>query len=138
MKIGIAMLLAGYFRAFVPGRCEQHNPCCLAALYGSSFRPEFIGRSGAAVVFHALGEKNISDAAPAEFANADFDLVCCNARSGHNRKTGWRKILEGRFAAHDAGRVDCKGGSSKDKREVCGSSGGYESAPACFDWRRAI
>ena len=103
------------------------------------FRPEFINRIDEVVVFHALDEKNIksiariqlkyletrlaamemklemSDAALAEIANAGFDPVygarpLKRAIQAQLENPLAKAILEGRFAAKDTIRVDCKGG----------------------------
>ena len=108
----------------------------------SYFRPEFINRIDEVVVFHALDEKNIksiariqlkyletrlaalemrleiSDAALAEIANAGFDPVygarpLKRAIQAQLENPLARQILEGRFAAKDTIRVDCKGGVMK-------------------------
>ncbi|MBI3480781.1 MAG: ATP-dependent chaperone ClpB [Nitrosomonadales bacterium] len=105
----------------------------------SYFRPEFINRIDEVVVFHALDEKNIksiariqmaglekrlnamemkldiSDAALAEIANAGFDPVygarpLKRAIQAQLENPLAKLILEGRFAAKDTVRVDCKGG----------------------------
>jgi len=103
------------------------------------FRPEFINRIDEVVVFHALDEKNIksiariqmqglekrlaamemklevTDAALAEVANAGFDPVygarpLKRAIQAQIENPLAKAILEGRFAAKDTIRVDCKGG----------------------------
>ncbi|HSM97915.1 MAG TPA: ATP-dependent chaperone ClpB, partial [Gallionella sp.] len=108
----------------------------------SYFRPEFINRIYEVVVFHALDEKNIksiariqlkyletrlaamemklviSDAALAEIANAGFDPVygarpLKRAIQAQLENPLARLILEGRFAAKDMIKVDCKGGVMK-------------------------
>ena len=108
----------------------------------SYFRPEFINRIDEVVVFHALDEKNIksiariqlqyletrlaamemkldiSDAALAEIANAGFDPVygarpLKRAIQGQLENPLAKLILEGRFAAKDTIKVDCKGGVMK-------------------------
>ena len=105
----------------------------------SYFRPEFINRIDEVVVFHALDEKNIqsiariqlgylekrlaamemklnvTDAALAEIANAGFDPVygarpLKRAIQAQLENPLARQILEGRFAAKDTIKVDCKGG----------------------------
>jgi ATP-dependent Clp protease ATP-binding subunit ClpB len=105
----------------------------------SYFRPEFINRIDEVVVFHALDEKNIksiariqlkyletrlaamemkldiSDAALAEIANAGFDPVygarpLKRAIQAQLENPLSKLILEGRYAAKDTIRVDCKGG----------------------------
>ena len=108
----------------------------------SYFRPEFINRIDEVVVFHALDEKNIksiariqlqylekrlaamemklsvSDAALAEIANAGFDPVygarpLKRAIQAQLENPLAKHILEGRFAAKDTIKVDCKGGVMK-------------------------
>ena len=108
----------------------------------SYFRPEFINRIDEVVVFHALDEKNIksiariqlqylekrlaamemklviSDAALAEIANAGFDPVygarpLKRAIQAQLENPLAKLILEGRFAAKDSIKVDCKGGIMK-------------------------
>ena len=108
----------------------------------SYFRPEFINRIDEVVVFHALDEKNIksiariqlkyletrlatmemklaiSDAALAEIANAGFDPVygarpLKRAIQAQLENPLAKLILEGRFAAKDTIKVDCKGGVMK-------------------------
>jgi ATP-dependent Clp protease ATP-binding subunit ClpB len=108
----------------------------------SYFRPEFINRIDEVVVFHALDEKNIksiariqlqylekrlaamemklsiSDAALAEIANAGFDPVygarpLKRAIQAQLENPLSRLILEGRYAAKDTIKVDCKGGVMK-------------------------
>ena len=103
------------------------------------FRPEFINRIDEVVVFYALDEKNIqsiariqmqglekrlaamemklevTDAALAEVANAGFDPVygarpLKHAIQAQIENPLAKAILEGRFAAKDTVRVDCKGG----------------------------
>ena len=103
------------------------------------FRPEFINRIDEVVVFHALDENNIksiariqmqglekrlaamemklevSDAALAEVANAGFDPVygarpLKRAIQAQIENPLAKAILEGRFAAKDTIKVDCKGG----------------------------
>jgi ATP-dependent Clp protease ATP-binding subunit ClpB len=103
------------------------------------FRPEFINRIDEVVVFHALDEKNIksiahiqlqylekrlaamemklevSDAALAEIAAAGFDPVygarpLKRAIQSQLENPLAKQILEGRFAAKDTIKVDCKGG----------------------------
>jgi len=103
------------------------------------FRPEFINRIDEVVVFHALDEKNIksiariqmqglekrlaamemklevTDAALAEVANAGFDPVygarpLKRAIQAQIENPLAKAILEGRFAAKDMVKVDCKGG----------------------------
>ncbi|HEY0664896.1 MAG TPA: ATP-dependent chaperone ClpB [Gallionella sp.] len=103
------------------------------------FRPEFINRIDEVVVFHSLDEKNIksiariqlqyleqrlaamemklevSDAALAEIANAGFDPVygarpLKRAIQSQLENPLAKAILEGRFAAKDTIKVDCKGG----------------------------
>ncbi|OIQ87052.1 chaperone protein ClpB [mine drainage metagenome] len=103
------------------------------------FRPEFINRIDEVVVFHALDEKNIksiariqlqyleqrlaamemkltiSDAALAEIANAGFDPVygarpLKRAIQAQLENPLAKQILEGRFAAKDTIKVDCKAG----------------------------
>jgi ATP-dependent Clp protease ATP-binding subunit ClpB len=103
------------------------------------FRPEFVNRIDEVVVFHALDEKNIksiariqlkyletrlaamemkldiSDAALAEIANAGFDPVygarpLKRAIQAQLENPLAKLILEGRFAAKDTIKVDCKGG----------------------------
>jgi ATP-dependent Clp protease ATP-binding subunit ClpB len=105
----------------------------------SYFRPEFINRIDEVVVFHALDENNIksiariqlkylevrlaamemkldiSDAALAEIANAGFDPVygarpLKRAIQAQLENPLAKLILEGRFAAKDTIKVDCKGG----------------------------
>ena len=108
----------------------------------SYFRPEFVNRIDEVVVFHALDEKNIkaiasiqlqylekrlaamemkldiSDAALAEIANAGFDPVygarpLKRAIQAQLENPLAKLILEGRFAAKDTIKVDCKGGVMK-------------------------
>ncbi len=108
----------------------------------SYFRPEFINRIDEVVVFHALDEKNIksiakiqlqylekrlaamemkltiSDAALAEIANAGFDPVygarpLKRAIQAQLENPLAKQILEGKFAAKDTIKVDCKGGVMK-------------------------
>ena len=103
------------------------------------FRPEFINRIDEVVVFHALDEKNIasiariqlqyleerlaamemkleiSEAALAEIANAGFDPVygarpLKRAIQAQLENPLAKAILEGRFAAKDTIKVDCKAG----------------------------
>ena len=103
------------------------------------FRPEFINRIDEVVVFHALDEKNIksiariqmlglekrlaamemkldvTDAALAEVANAGFDPVygarpLKRAIQAQIENPLAKAILEGRFAAKDTVKVDCKAG----------------------------
>ncbi|MDD2915243.1 MAG: ATP-dependent chaperone ClpB [Gallionella sp.] len=103
------------------------------------FRPEFINRIDEVVVFHALDEKNIksiariqlqylekrlaamemkldvSEAALAEIATAGFDPVygarpLKRAIQAQLENPLAKQILEGRFAAKDTIKVDCKGG----------------------------
>ena len=105
----------------------------------SYLRPEFINRIDEVVVFHALDEKNIksiariqlkyletrlaamemklaiSDAALAEIANAGFDPVygarpLKRAIQAQLENPLAKLILEGKFAAKDTIKVDCKGG----------------------------
>ncbi len=112
----------------------------------SYFRPEFINRIDEVVVFHALDEKNIksiariqlqylekrlaamemkltiSDAALAEIANAGFDPVygarpLKRAIQAQLENPLAKQILEGRFAAKDTIKVDCKGGVMKFDKE---------------------
>ena len=104
------------------------------------FRPEFINRIDEVVVFHALDEKNIksiariqlqylearlaklemklqvSEAALAELAQAGFDPVygarpLKRAIQAQIENPLSREILEGRFAAKDTIKVDCKNGA---------------------------
>ena len=106
------------------------------------FRPEFINRIDEVVVFHALDEKNIksiakiqlqylekrlaamemklqvTDAALAEIANAGFDPVygarpLKRAIQSQLENPLSKLILEGKFAAKDTIKVDCKGGVMK-------------------------
>jgi len=108
----------------------------------SYFRPEFINRIDEVVVFHALDEKNIksiakiqlqylekrlaamemklqvTDAALAEIANAGFDPVygarpLKRAIQSQLENPLSKLILEGKFAAKDTIKVDCKGGVMK-------------------------
>ncbi|BCK88139.1 chaperone protein ClpB [Sideroxyarcus emersonii] len=103
------------------------------------FRPEFINRIDEVVVFHSLDEKNIksiariqmlglekrlaamemklevTDAALAEVANAGFDPVygarpLKRAIQAQIENPLAKAILEGRFAAKDTVKVDCKAG----------------------------
>ena len=103
------------------------------------FRPEFINRIDEVVVFHALDEKNIrsiariqmhslekrlaamemklevTDAALAEVANAGFDPVfgarpLKRAIQAQIENPLAKAILEGKFAAKDTVKVDCKSG----------------------------
>ncbi|MBW8076780.1 MAG: ATP-dependent chaperone ClpB [Gallionella sp.] len=106
------------------------------------FRPEFINRIDEVVVFHALDEKNIksiariqlqylekrlaamemklevSEAALKEIANAGFDPVygarpLKRAIQAQLENPLSKLILEGRYAAKDTIKVDCKGGVMK-------------------------
>ncbi len=106
------------------------------------FRPEFINRIDEVVVFHSLDERNIksiariqmqglekrlaamemklevTDAALAEVANAGFDPVygarpLKRAIQAQIENPLARAILEGKFAAKDTIKVDCKGGVMK-------------------------
>jgi len=106
------------------------------------FRPEFINRIDEVVVFHGLDEKNIksiariqlqylekrlaamemklevSEAALAEIANAGFDPVygarpLKRAIQAQLENPLAKLILEGRYAAKDAIKVDCRGGVMK-------------------------
>ena len=106
------------------------------------FRPEFINRIDEVVVFHALDEKNIksiariqlqylekrlaamemklevSEAAIAEIATAGFDPVygarpLKRAIQSQLENPLSKLILEGRYAAKDTIKVDCKGGVMK-------------------------
>ena len=108
----------------------------------SYFRPEFINRIDEVVVFHALDEKNIksiariqlqylekrlaamemklevSEAALKEIANAGFDPVygarpLKRAIQAQLENPLSKLILEGRYAAKDTIKVDCKGGVMK-------------------------
>ncbi len=108
----------------------------------SYFRPEFINRIDEVVVFHALDEKNIksiakiqlqylekrlaamemkltiSEPALAEIANAGFDPVygarpLKRAIQAQLENPLAKLILEGKFAAKDTIKVDCKGGVMK-------------------------
>ncbi len=108
----------------------------------SYFRPEFINRIDEVVVFHALDEKNIksiariqlqylekrlaamemkleiTEAALSEIANAGFDPVygarpLKRAIQAQLENPLAKLILEGRFAAKDTIKVDCKGGVMK-------------------------
>ena len=108
----------------------------------SYFRPEFINRIDEVVVFHALDEKDIksiariqlqylekrlaamemkmtiSEAALTEIANAGFDPVygarpLKRAIQAQLENPLAKQILEGRFAAKDTIKVDCKGGVMK-------------------------
>jgi len=108
----------------------------------TQFRPEFINRIDEVVVFHALDEKHIksiahiqlrylekrlaamemkldvTDAALAEIANAGFDPVygarpLKRAIQSQLENPLAKAILEGKFAAKDTIRVDCKGGVMK-------------------------
>jgi len=103
------------------------------------FRPEFVNRIDEMVVFHALDEKNIksiariqlqylearlaklemklqvSEAALAELAQAGFDPIygarpLKRAIQAQIENPLSREILEGRFAAKDTIKVDCKNG----------------------------
>jgi ATP-dependent Clp protease ATP-binding subunit ClpB len=103
------------------------------------FRPEFINRIDEVVVFHALDEKNIksiariqlqylekrlnamemklevSDSALSEISTAGFDPVygarpLKRAIQSQLENPLAKLILEGRFAAKDIIKVDCKGG----------------------------
>jgi ATP-dependent Clp protease ATP-binding subunit ClpB len=103
------------------------------------FRPEFVNRIDEVVVFHALDEKNIgaiariqlqalekrlaamemklevTDAAIKEIANAGFDPVygarpLKRAIQSQIENPLAKAILEGRFAAKDTIKVDCKSG----------------------------
>ncbi|HSS46316.1 MAG TPA: ATP-dependent chaperone ClpB [Burkholderiales bacterium] len=103
------------------------------------FRPEFINRIDEVVVFHALDEKNIKaiakiqlgylekrlaqidirlqvgDAALDELAKAGFDPVygarpLKRAIQAQIENPLASALLEGRFAAKDTVKVDCKGG----------------------------
>jgi ATP-dependent Clp protease ATP-binding subunit ClpB len=106
------------------------------------FRPEFINRIDEVVVFHSLDEKNIksiariqlaglekrlaamemkleiSDAALAEVANAGFDPIygarpLKRAIQSQMENPLAKLILEGRYAAKDTIKVDCKNGVMK-------------------------
>ena len=106
------------------------------------FRPEFINRIDEVVVFHALDEKHIksiariqlgylekrlaamemklvvTDDALAELANAGFDPVygarpLKRAIQSQLENPLAKQLLEGRFAAKDTIKVDCKGGVMK-------------------------
>ena len=106
----------------------------------SYFRPEFINRIDEVVVFHALDEKHIqsiakiqlqylesrlaklemtlqvSESALAEIAQAGFDPVfgarpLKRAIQAKIENPLAREILEGRFAAKDAIKVDCSKGA---------------------------
>ena len=108
----------------------------------SYFKPEFINRIDEVVVFHALNEKDIksiariqlqylekrlaamemkltvSEAALSEIANAGFDPVygarpLKRAIQAQLENPLAKQILEGRFAAKDTIKVDCKGGVMK-------------------------
>jgi ATP-dependent Clp protease ATP-binding subunit ClpB len=112
----------------------------------SYFRPEFINRIDEVVVFHALDEKNIksiariqlqylekrlaamemklqvTDAALAEIANAGFDPVygarpLKRAIQAQLENPLAKLILEGKFAAKDTVKVDCKGGVMKFEKD---------------------
>jgi ATP-dependent Clp protease ATP-binding subunit ClpB len=112
----------------------------------SYFRPEFINRIDEVVVFHALDEKNIksiariqlqylekrlaamemklqvTDAALAEIANAGFDPVygarpLKRAIQAQLENPLAKLILEGKFAAKDTIKVDCKGGVMKFEKD---------------------
>lgn len=103
------------------------------------FRPEFINRIDEVVVFHALDEKNIqsiariqlrnmearlakldmglevTDAALAEVAQAGFDPIfgarpLKRAIQAQIENPLAKDILEGRFAAKDTIKVDCRNG----------------------------
>ncbi len=105
----------------------------------SYFRPEFINRIDEVVVFHALDERNIksiariqlqqlekrlaamemkleiSDSALKEIATAGFDPVygarpLKRAIQAQLENPLAKLILEGKFAAKDTIKVDCKGG----------------------------
>ncbi|MEW6313838.1 MAG: ATP-dependent chaperone ClpB [Pseudomonadota bacterium] len=106
------------------------------------FRPEFINRIDEVVVFHALDEKHIqsiariqlaylekhlaqmemklevTDAALAEIANVGFDPVfgarpLKRAIQAQIENPLAKLILEGKFAAKDTVKVDCKDGVMK-------------------------
>ena len=106
------------------------------------FRPEFINRIDEVVVFHALDEKNIksiariqlqylekrlaamemgldvSESALSEIATAGFDPVygarpLKRAIQSQLENPLSKLILEGRYAAKDTIKVDCKGGVMK-------------------------
>jgi ATP-dependent Clp protease ATP-binding subunit ClpB len=106
------------------------------------FRPEFVNRIDEVVVFHALDEKNIksiakiqlqylekrlaameiklevTDAGLSEIANAGFDPVygarpLKRAIQAQLENPLAKLILEGKFAAKDTIKVDCKGGVMK-------------------------
>jgi len=108
----------------------------------TQFRPEFINRIDEVVVFHALDEKHIksiahiqlqylekrltamemklevTDAALAEIAAAGFDPVygarpLKRAIQAQLENPLAKQILEGKFAAKDTVKVDCKGGVMK-------------------------
>jgi len=108
----------------------------------TQFRPEFINRIDEVVVFHSLDEKNIksiahiqlqylekrlaamemkleiTDAALAELANAGFDPIygarpLKRAIQAQLENPLSKLILEGKFAAEDTIKVDCKGGVMK-------------------------
>jgi ATP-dependent Clp protease ATP-binding subunit ClpB len=105
----------------------------------SYFRPEFVNRIDEVVVFHALDERHIqsiakiqlgyldkrlaklemklevTEAALAELAKAGFDPVfgarpLKRAIQEHIENPLAKQILEGRFAAKDTIRVDCREG----------------------------
>jgi ATP-dependent Clp protease ATP-binding subunit ClpB len=109
------------------------------------FRPEFINRIDEVVVFHPLDEKNIksiariqmkglekrlanmemkldvTEAALAEVANAGFDPIygarpLKRAIQAQIENPLAKAILEGKFAAKDTVKVDCKGGIMKFDR----------------------
>jgi ATP-dependent Clp protease ATP-binding subunit ClpB len=104
------------------------------------FRPEFINRIDEVVVFHALDEKHIqsiariqlqylegrlaklqmnlkvSEAALAELAQAGFDAIfgarpLKRAIQAQIENPLAKEILEGRFAAKDTIKVDCRNGA---------------------------
>ncbi len=110
------------------------------------FRPEFINRIDEVVVFHALDEKNIksiariqlqylekrlaalemkltiTEAGLAEIAAAGFDPVygarpLKRAIQAQLENPLAKLILEGRYAAKDTVKVDCKGGVMKFDKE---------------------
>ena len=111
------------------------------------FRPEFINRIDEVVVFHALDEKHIKsiakiqlgylekrlaqlemrleagDSALSEVATAGFDPVfgarpLKRAIQSQIENPLAKAILEGRFAAGDTIRVECKGGAMRFEKGV--------------------
>src|SRR5512135_1838133 len=109
------------------------------------FRPEFVNRIDEVVVFHALDEKNIKSIAriqlkllEARLAKMEMGLDVAEGAVSELAKVGFdpiygarplkraiqaqienplaKAILEGKFAAKDTVKVDCKGGIMKFER----------------------